>query len=474
MANSGQAQASGPRTLYEKIFDDHVIVRRPDGQSLLRIDRLLVHEGAFHGFDKLRLAGRSVKRPDLVFAFADHYVPTRAGPITDPEVINMVEMLRQNCREHGITLFDRGDHDEGIVHVVAPEQGLTLPGQLLVCGDSHTSTHGALGALAFGIGASEVEHALATQTVWQRRARTLRIDVGGKLSKGVTGKDVILAIIGKIGANGASGHVMEYTGSAIRGLTLEGRLTLCNMSIEAGGRAGLVAPDDATFQWLKGRTYAPKGELWERAVAHWRTLPSDEGAHYDREVSLDGSAIEPTITWGTSPETALPVSGRLPDPNSAGSAEAGKSISQMLDYMGLTPGMPVSEITIDRVFIGSCTNSRIEDLRMAASVLKGRKVAVPTMIVAGSTEIRRQAEAEGLDRLFAAAGCDWRPNPGCSMCVGMNGDLVPAGERCASTSNRNFKGRQGPGSRTHLMSPAMAAAAGLTGRITDVRPMLDA
>ncbi|AWB21092.1 3-isopropylmalate dehydratase large subunit [Methylobacterium currus] len=461
---------SQPRTLLDKVWDSHVMATRPDGQALLAIDRHLLHEGSFHAFGMLDHAGRQIRRPELTFAVADHYVPSRdrGGPIPDPEIANMVSTLADNAGRHGIRHFGLDDRAQGIVHVLAPEQGLTLPGLTVVCGDSHTSTHGAFGALGFGIGATEVAHVLATQALWQRRPKTLRVGIDGQLGPHVTAKDVILAIIAVIGAGGAVGHVLEYAGSAIRGLSMEGRLTICNMSIEAGARAGMIAPDDTTFAFLEDRPYAPKGALFERAVAAWRQLPSDEGARFDREVSLDAAAIAPTVTWGTSPETALPVTATVPDPGAEADATKAGQMRAMLDYMGLTPGTPLESVAIDRVFIGSCTNSRIEDLRAAATVLRGQKAAVPGLVVPGSGPVRRQAEAEGLDQVFREAGLEWG-EPGCSMCVGINGDLVPAGERCASTTNRNFPGRQGPNARTHLMSPAMAAAAAVTGRLTDIR-----
>ncbi|AWN51265.1 3-isopropylmalate dehydratase large subunit [Methylobacterium sp. 17Sr1-1] len=459
-----------PRTLLDKVWDAHVMATRPDGQALLAIDRHLLHEGSFHAFGMLDHAGRQIRRPDLTFAVADHYVPSRdrGGPIPDPEIANMVSTLADNAGRHGIRHFGLDDRAQGIVHVLAPEQGLTLPGLTVVCGDSHTSTHGAFGALGFGIGATEVAHVLATQALWQRRPKTLRVGIEGELGPHVTAKDVILAIIAGLGAGGAVGHVLEYAGSAIRGLSMEGRLTICNMSIEAGARAGMIAPDDTTFAFLEGRSYAPKGALFDVAVAAWRQLPSDDGARFDREVTLDAAAIAPAVTWGTSPETALPVTATVPDPGAEADATKAGQMRAMLDYMGLTPGTPLEAVAIDRVFIGSCTNSRIEDLRAAADVLRGQKAAVPGLVVPGSGPVRRQAEAEGLDQVFREAGLEWG-EPGCSMCVGINGDLVPAGERCASTTNRNFPGRQGPNARTHLMSPAMAAAAAVTGRLTDIR-----
>jgi 3-isopropylmalate/(R)-2-methylmalate dehydratase large subunit len=452
------------RTLFEKIWDTHVVATREDGASLLWIDRHLVHEGSFHGFGMLDHAGRPVRRPDLTFAVADHYVPShaRALPIADAEAAGLVANLRANAARHGIVHFGMDDARQGIVHVAIPEQGLTLPGTILVCGDSHTSTHGAFGALAFGIGASEVSHVLATQSLWQKRPKTLRITLEGALSPFVSGKDAILAIIGRIGAGGAVGHVIEYAGAAIRALPMEGRMTICNMSIEAGARAGMIAPDETTIAWLDGRPHAPKGRAWEAAIAAWRELPSDPDAMFDREVTMDAAEIAPTVTWGTSPETAVAVTARIP--RAEGSAEVAKQLA----YMGLSGGAPIEGTPVDRVFIGSCTNGRLPDLRAAAEVLRGRRAVVPGLVVPGSVAVKREAEADGLDRVFIAAGLIWG-EPGCSMCVGTNGDLVPPGERCAATTNRNFVGRQGPGSRTHLMSPAMAAAAAVTGAITDVR-----
>jgi 3-isopropylmalate/(R)-2-methylmalate dehydratase large subunit len=463
-----------PRTLFDKVWDAHAVLTRDDGQTLLAIDRHFVHEGSFHAFGMIDHAGRAVRRPDRTFGVADHYVPShdRRRPIADPEVANMVEMLRANTARHGIRLFGLDDPRQGIVHVIGPEEGLTLPGLTIVCGDSHTSTHGAFGALGFGIGASEVSHVLATQTLWQRRPRTLRITVDGAPGPFVSGKDLILSIIAAIGAGGAVGHVIEYAGPAIRGLSMEGRLTVCNMSIEAGARAGMVAPDDTTFTDLHRRPSAPTGAGWDRAVAAWRDLATDEGARFDREVLLDAADIAPTVTWGTSPETAVPVTARIPDPAAEPDGRRRAQIAGMLDYMGLAPGVPLAEVAVDRVFIGSCTNGRIEDLRAAAAVLKGRKAAVPGLVTPGSTPVKAQAEAEGLDRIFKDAGLGWG-EAGCSMCVGMNGDLVAAGERCASTSNRNFPHRQGQGARTHLMSPAMVAAAAVTGRLTDVRRLME-
>jgi 3-isopropylmalate/(R)-2-methylmalate dehydratase large subunit len=464
---------AAPRTLFEKIWSRHAIRSREDGATLLSIDRHLIHDGSRAAFQFLAERGLKVRRPDRTFGTPDHYVPTSSRDMAtaEPHRRAMVEDLQTNARAAGITLFDLGDPRQGIVHVIGPEQGISQPGMVIVCGDSHTATHGAVGALAFGVGASEVSHVMATQTLWQAKPKTLRISVEGRLGPGVVAKDVILAIIAKIGAAGGTGHVIEYAGSAIRGLGVEGRLTICNMSIEAGARAGMVAPDDATIEYLAGRPYAPRGESWAKAVAYWRSLPSDEGAVFDREVALDAAAIQPMVTWGTSPEDAAPVTGRVPDPAAAPSAERRAAIERALEYMGLKPGTPLSEVAVDRVFIGSCTNSRIEDLRAAARIVEGRRAVVRAMVVPGSGLVKAQAEAEGLDRIFRAAGLEWR-EAGCSMCVGMNGDLVAAGERCASTSNRNFVGRQGKGARTHLVSPIMAAAAAVTGRFTDVRQLM--
>ena len=462
-----------PRTLFEKVWQRHRVLERPDGMTLLYVDCHLVHDGSAPAFQTLRDRSVGVRVPSRTFATPDHYVLSSTRDIAgipDPEKRGMVEQLVRNTADTGITLFGLDDPRQGIVHVVGPEEGLSQPGALLVCGDSHTSTHGAVGALAFGIGSSEVAHVLATQTLWQRKPRTLRIEIDGTLPAGVTAKDVILTIIARIGAAGATEHVIEYAGSAIRGLSMEGRLTLCNMSIEAGGRAGMVAPDDTTFDYLHGRPYAPKGAEWEAALERWRQLPTDAGATFDREVTLDGSSFEPMVTWGTSPENALPITGMIPDPAAEPDTERRDGMRRALDYMGLTPGTRLDEVPVDRVFIGSCTNSRIEDLRAAAAVAAGRKVAAGILawVVPGSGLIKLQAEAEGLDRIFTDAGFEWR-EAGCSMCLGTNGEIVAPGQRCASTSNRNFVGRQGPGARTHLMSPAMAAAAAVTGHLTDVR-----
>ncbi|MEL0105370.1 MAG: 3-isopropylmalate dehydratase large subunit [Rhodospirillaceae bacterium] len=459
------------KTLFDKIWDDHVITTRDDGEALLFIDRHYFHEGSFHAFDFIKQEGRGVRRPDLTFGFMDHYVPTLGTDVADPEIRNMIDLFQKNSAEHRLTHFDMGDPEQGIVHVVGPELGLTLPGVTLCCGDSHTSTHGAMGAFSFGIGASEVAHVLATQTLWQRKPKSMRVTVNGKLGFGVSAKDLILAIIAEIGAMGGTGHVIEYAGPAIEDLSVEGRLTLCNMTIEAGARSGIIAPDEKTFAYLEGRKYAPKGKAWDDAVIHWQTLKSDEDAVFDKEVTIDGNAVAPTVTWGTSPEEASPVTGSVPDPARVADTAQKAAMEKSLDYMGLTPGMKLQDVKVDRVFIGSCTNARMEDLRLAAAVLKDKKAKVPAMISPGSTAVKRQAEAEGLDKIFIDAGFEWR-NSGCSMCVGINGDLVGAGERTASTNNRNFQGRQGKGARTHLVSPAMAAAAAITGCLTDVRTLM--
>jgi 3-isopropylmalate/(R)-2-methylmalate dehydratase large subunit len=464
------------RTLFEKIWAQHVVTRRDDGQTLLYVDRHLVQDGSAPAFEMLRQRRLPVRSPERAFATPDHYVPTHTrelASVADPEKRAMAQALQDDCAEAGIRFFGLGDERQGIVHVVGPEQGLSLPGMLIVCGDSHTSTHGALGALAFGIGASEITHVLATQTLWQRTPRTLRITVDGRLAPGVTAKDIILCIIATIGAAGGTGHVIEYAGEAIRSLSMEARMTVCNMTIEAGARAGMIAPDDTTFQWLAGRPFAPQGAAWDRSLAQWRALSSDAGAVFDREVSLHAGEIAPMVTWGTSPEDALPISGRVPDPADVADESRRDAMRRSLAYMGLQPGQALTDISVDRVFIGSCTNGRIEDLRSAADVVRGRHVAedVEAWVVPGSGLVKRQAEAEGLDRVFLEAGFQWR-YAGCSMCLGTNGDQVAPGERCASTSNRNFVGRQGPGARTHLMSPAMAAAAAVTGRLSDVRTLL--
>jgi 3-isopropylmalate/(R)-2-methylmalate dehydratase large subunit len=462
-----------PQTLIDKLWAAHAIVTREDGAALLWIDRHYVHEGSFHAFSQMGARGRMVAAPDLTFGIADHYVPTRGrgGPIANPEIAAMVKTLEANTAANGVVLFGLDDPRQGIVHVVGPEQGLTLPGLSIVCGDSHTSTHGAFGAYAFGIGASEVAHVLMTQTLWQKKPKRMRIMVGGKAGVGIAAKDIALAVIARIGADGAQGHAIEFAGSAIAALSMEGRMTLCNMSIEAGGRCGVVAPDATTFVYLQGRPFAPQGAAFHRAVAAWAELVSDPGAVFDREVTLDAGAIAPIVTWGTTPDDALPIDASVPDPAREGDPVRAKYIRDALDYMGIAPGRKLTEIAIDRVFIGSCTNSRIEDLRAAAAVLSGRVSKVPGLVSPGSTTVKHQAEQEGLDRIFREAGLEWA-DAGCSMCVGINGDIVPPGERCASTTNRNFRGRQGPGARTHLMSPAMVAAAAVSGHLADVRPLL--
>ena len=464
---------SQPRTLIEKIWDSHLVHTQDDGTSLLYVDRHLVHEVTSpQAFDGLRVAGRAVRRPDATLAVADHNVPTtdRARGIAEPESRLQVETLERNCAEFGIAYFAMDDVRQGIVHIIGPEQGMTQPGMTIVCGDSHTATHGAFGALAFGIGTSEVEHVLATQTLIQRRADSMRVTVEGDLPFGVTAKDLILAIIGLIGTAGGTGHVIEYAGGAIRALSMEGRMTVCNMSIEAGARAGLIAPDETTFAYLRGRPMAPQGDDFDTATRYWRELVSDEGARYDSEVVLQATDVVPQVTWGTSPQDVLPITGVVPDPTTESDHSRRDAMRRSIRYMGLEPGTPLAEIPIDRVFIGSCTNGRIEDLRAAAEVVTGRRVAarVGAMVVPGSGLVKRQAEAEELDKIFLDAGFEWR-EPGCSMCLAMNADRLSPGERCASTSNRNFEGRQGRGGRTHLMSPAMVAAAAVTGRLTDVR-----
>ena len=464
---------SEPQTIIDKLWAAHEILRRDDGESLLWVDRHYVHEGSFHAFAKLAARGVTVAEPGLTFGVADHYVPTRGSRqnIANPELARMVRQVEENTAKHGIKLFGIGDPRQGIVHVVGPEQGLTLPGLMVVCGDSHTSTHGALGAYAFGIGASEVAHVLMTQTIWQKKPRRMRVTVEGATAPGIVAKDIILAIIARIGMDGATGCAVEYAGSAIRALTTEGRLTLCNMSIEAGARCGVVAPDATTFEYIKGRPYAPRGAALDRAVEAWSRLATDDGAAFERDVTLDGGEIAPIVTWGTSPEDALPIDATLPDPAREPDAERAKRVRDALDYMGIAAGKKLTDIAVDRVFIGSCTNARIEDLRAAAAVLAGRTSRVPGLVSAGSSLVKQQAEQEGLDRIFRAAGLEWGES-GCSMCVGINGDLVAPGERCASTTNRNFRGRQGPGARTHLMSPAMVAAAAVHGHLADVRPLL--
>jgi 3-isopropylmalate/(R)-2-methylmalate dehydratase large subunit len=460
-------------TLFERVWDSHVVRREPDGPDLLYVDLHLIHEVTSpQAFEGLRLAGRGVRRPDRSLATMDHNVPTVDGPVTDPLARAQLEALRRNCKDFGVPLYATGSGREGIVHVIGPELGITQPGMTIVCGDSHTSTHGAFGALAFGIGTSEVEHVLATQTLPQRRPQTMRVRFEGELPLGVTAKDAILGAIGQIGVDGGLGHAIEYGGHVVRGLSMEGRMTICNMSIEAGARAGMVAPDDTTFAYLEGRPGAPAGAAWEQALDEWRRLPSDTDAVFDREVEIDAGSLAPQVTWGTNPAMVAPVDGRVPDPGDLADAADRAAAERALAYMALEPGKPISEITIDRVFIGSCTNARIEDLRLVAQLVDGRRVhpSVRAMVVPGSAAVRHQAEAEGLDGVLQRAGFEWR-RAGCSMCLGMNPDVLAPGERCASTSNRNFEGRQGRGGRTHLVSPATAAAAALTGRLADVREM---
>ncbi|KZX86606.1 isopropylmalate isomerase [Erythrobacter sp. HI0037] len=474
--------ASTPRTLYEKIWDQHVVEQRDDGTCLLYIDRHLVHEVTSpQAFEALRLTGRSVRRPDLTLAVPDHNLPTTPRlapdgsrlPISDAQSAAQLAALERNAPAFGIDYIDAVAAEQGIVHVVGPEQGFSLPGATIVCGDSHTAAHGGVGALAFGIGTSEVEHVLATQTLQLRRSKSMEVRVDGDLGPGVTPKDLILHIIGVIGTAGGTGYVIEYRGKVFEQMSVEGRLTVCNMSIEGGARAGLIAPDDTVFAYLKGRPYAPQGEDWERAVTWWRSLATDEGAKFDKSVVIDAADVEPTVSWGTSPEDVVAVGGVVPAPDSFADPSKQEAVRKSLDYMGLEPGTPIEDIAVENIFIGSCTNSRIEDLRAAAEVLKGRTKAANVrwaIAVPGSGLVKRQAEAEGLDQIFTDAGFEWR-EPGCSACLAMNPDKVPPGERCASTSNRNFVGRQGPGARTHLVSPAMAAAAAVTGRLADVRKL---
>jgi len=468
--------AEKPRTLFDKIWDSHIVERLPDGTCVLYIDRHIIHEVTTpQAFEGLRLAHRPVRRPDATIAVVDHNIPTtdRSQGINEPESQLQIETLERNVAEFGVPYFPVNDPRQGIVHVIGPEQGISLPGMTIVCGDSHTSTHGAMGALAFGIGTSEVEHVLATQTLLQKPAKNMRITVDGTLAPLISGKDMILAIIGTIGTAGGTGHVIEYAGEAVCALDMAGRMTVCNMSIEGGARAGLIAPDEKTYAYIKGRPFAPKGADWDAALAYWRTLPTDEGATYDRELVLNAADIAPMVTWGTSPENALPITGRVPGLEIA-KDEAGRAqVQRMLDYMGLTPGMNLTDLKIDVVFIGSCTNSRIEDIRAAAAIARGRHVAsgMRALVVPGSGLVKQQAEQEGLDRILLEAGFEWR-EAGCSMCLGMNPDKLGNGERSASTSNRNFEGRQGPGGRTHLVSPAMAAAAAITGHLADVRELV--
>jgi len=462
------------QTLFDKIWDNHVIGQRDTATSLIYIDLHLIHElSSPQAFEGLALSKRKVRRPDATLAVPDHNVPTtdRTKPVEDPDSALQIRLLEENTIAHGIEFFSMHDLRQGIVHVISPEQGLTQPGMTIVCGDSHTSTHGALGAWAFGIGTSDVEHVLATQTLVLKKPKNMRIRVEGELSNCITSKDLALHIIGVIGAKGGTGHVIEYTGPVIDMLSVEARMTLCNMTIEAGGRSGLIAPDDKTIQYLKGRPRAPKGDDWDKAVVFWKTLKTDDGATFDVEITINASEVEPQVTWGTSPEDVVSISGRVPDPKNFKTPERQEATEKSLSYMGLKPGTKMNDITVDRVFIGSCTNSRIEDLRSAAKVIRGKRVAeniIQALVVPGSGLVKAEAEKEGLDKIFTDAGFQWR-EPGCSMCLGLNPDKVGPGERCASTSNRNFPGRQGPGARTHLLSPAMAAAAAITGKLTDVR-----
>ena len=461
------------KTLYDKIWENHLVNEQEDGTCLIYVDRHLVHEVTSpQAFEGLRLNNRKVRRPELTLAVPDHNVPTtdRSKGIDDEQSRIQVETLRNNCKEFGVKLFDVNDKRQGIVHIIGPEQGFTQPGTVIVCGDSHTATHGAFGALAFGIGTSEVEHVLATQTLIQKKSKNLRINVTGSLPKGVTAKDVILKIIGTIGTAGGTGYVIEFAGEVIKGLSMEERMTVCNMTIEAGARAGLIAPDEKTFEYLKGKKMSPKGETWNKAVNFMKSLYSDDGCKFDKEINIDGSEIEPLVTWGTSPQDVSPITGVVPDPEKEKNADRKMAMKRSLEYMGLKANTKISEIKIDKIFIGSCTNGRIEDLRVAADLLKGKKVAgnVSAMVVPGSGLVKAQAEEEGLDKIFINAGFEWR-EPGCSMCLGMNPDQLKPKERCASTSNRNFEGRQGRGGRTHLVSPGMAIAAAVTGRLTDVR-----
>ena len=462
----------GPKTLFDKIWSDHLVGQREDGTSLLYIDRHLVHEVTSpQAFEGLKLSNRKVRRPESTFATADHNVPTiNRENIADEQSRIQVETLAKNTKEHNIEYFELTDRRQGIVHIIGPEQGITQPGMTMVCGDSHTSTHGAFGALAFGIGTSEVEHVLATQTIVQKPAKNMRIAVNGKLPFGVTSKDLILYIIGQIGTAGGNGHVIEYAGTTLKPLSMESRMTICNMSIEAGARAGLIAPDQITFDYIKGRPYAPSNEHWEKAIKYWSSLPSDQDAFYDKELIINSDEIDPMVTWGTSPEDVVAVNGFVPDPSSGNSENKQKSIQRSLDYMGLKSGTKITDIRLDKIFIGSCTNGRIEDLRNVASIVKDKKIAshIGGMIVPGSGLVKKQAEEEGLSKIFIDAGFEWR-DAGCSMCLGMNPDQLKPGERCASTSNRNFEGRQGRGGRTHLMSPELAAASAIVGNISDIR-----
>ena len=466
---------NGPKTLFDKIWSDHLVGQRDDGTSLLYIDRHLVHEVTSpQAFEGLKLSNRKVRRPEATFATADHNVPTiNRENISDEQSRIQVETLAKNTKEHNIEYFELSDRRQGIVHIIGPEQGITQPGMTMVCGDSHTSTHGAFGALAFGIGTSEVEHVLATQTIVQKPAKNMRIAVNGKLPFGVTSKDLILYIIGQIGTAGGNGHVIEYAGTSLKPLSMESRMTICNMSIEAGARAGLIAPDQITFDYIKGRPYAPSKDHWEKAIDYWSSLPSDQDAFYDNELIINSDEIDPMVTWGTSPEDVVAVSGFVPDPSSGKTENKQKSIQRSLDYMGLKSGTKITDIKLDKIFIGSCTNGRIEDLRNVASVVKDKKISshISGMIVPGSGLVKKQAEEEGLSKIFIDAGFEWR-DAGCSMCLGMNPDQLKPGERCASTSNRNFEGRQGRGGRTHLMSPELAAASAIKGNISDIRDFI--
>ena len=461
------------KTLYDKIWDDHLVHEDSDGTALLYVDRHLVHEvTSLQAFEGLRIQGRQVRKPKLTLAVPDHNVPTtdRSKGISDKQSKIQVDTLRNNCKEFGINLFDVNDKRQGIVHIIGPEQGFTQPGTVIVCGDSHTATHGAFGSLAFGIGTSEVEHVLATQTLIQKKSKNFRVNVNGSLPAGVTSKDVILKIIGTIGTAGGTGYVIEFAGEVIRNLSVEQRMTICNMTIEAGARAGLIAPDDKTIEYFKDRPMSPKGENWTKAVAHWKKLFSDSDAKFDKEVNIDAKDIEPLVTWGTSPQDVSPITGEVPDPEKEKDKDRRTAMYRSLEYMGLKPKMKISDIKVDKIFIGSCTNGRIEDLRLAAKLLKGKKIAsdVSAMVVPGSGLVKKQAEEEGIDKVFKNAGFEWR-EPGCSMCLGMNEDQLSSKERCASTSNRNFEGRQGRGGRTHLVSPGMAVAAAIKGYLADVR-----
>ena len=462
-------------TLFDKIWSEHTIFAREDGNTLLYVDRHLIHDLHFRLFDQLKTEGHAIREPEKLFGVPDHSLPTTAKSLADipaGEMREAVEVLERASAEHNFTHFSMADDRHGIVHVVGPEQGITQPGLLVACGDSHTSTHGALGCIALGVGSTEVKHLLATQTLWQRKPKTMRITVNGELGFGVSAKDVILAVIREIGTDGGTGYAIEYAGPVIEAMSMEGRMTVCNMTIEAGSRFGLVAPDGKTIAYVHGRPYAPAGAEWSKAVEYWRALKSDDGAPFDKEVVIDGDAIAPMVTWGNSPQWALPITDAVPDPADEPDDSVRATMAAAIDYMDIKPGMALSDISVDMVFIGSCTNSRIEDLRAAAEVVRGRSAKVPTLVVPGSGLVKKQAEAEGLDQIFLEAGMEWR-EPGCSMCLAVNGETLEAGQRSASTSNRNFRGRQGAGSRTHLVSPAMAAAAAVTGRFTDVRELAD-